>query len=238
MIKYALPASLIFSISAFAQPHVVTSIKPVSMIVTAIGGDHVDVEQLVTNQASPHDFAMRPSDLRKLNDADLVVWVGDSLETFLAKPLANLKHQKDIEWMAQEGTFLREFGDESLHDHPGHDHSHADHDDHDDHDHEEHGHDHEDHDHDHDHEEHGHEHEDHDHDHEEHEHDHEEQGHAGHHHDHTGTDPHVWLDPVNAEVLAEAVAKRLSKIDPDHKQEYQHHTSESLVDRSWALSHQ
>ncbi|MEC8079866.1 MAG: zinc ABC transporter substrate-binding protein, partial [Pseudomonadota bacterium] len=194
MLKYALPASLLLSVSAFAQTQVVTSIKPVSMIVTAIGGDEVKVEQLVNNQASPHDYAMRPSDLRKLDQADLVVWVGESLETFLEKPLANLSSKKDIEWIALSGTYLREFGEEG-HDHEEHDHE-AHHDEHE-------GHDHEEHDHEAHHDEHeGHDHEGHDH--EEHEHEaHDEHGHEGH--DHTGTDPHVWLDPANAKVLAHNV---------------------------------
>ena len=223
MIKYVLPASLLLSVSAFAQTQVVTSVKPVSMVVSAIGGEYVNVEQLVSNQASPHDFAMRPSDLRKLNDADLVVWVGESLETFMEKPLANLESQKDLEWMALNDAFLREFGDKSLHDHPGHDHSgHDEHDDHGHDEHEDHGHDeHEDHGHD-EHEDHGHdEHDDHGHDeHDDHGHDeHDDHGHEGH--DHTGTDPHVWLDPVNAEVLAKAVTARLIDIDPQHKSDYQ-----------------
>ncbi|RUM51567.1 MAG: zinc ABC transporter substrate-binding protein [Marinomonas sp.] len=208
MLKYALPASLLLSVSAFAQTQVVTSIKPVSMIVTAIGGDEVKVEQLVNNQASPHDYAMRPSDLRKLDQADLVVWVGELLETFLEKPLANLSSKKDIEWMALSGTYLREFGEEG-HDHEDHE-DHEDHKDHEDHE----GHDHEDHDHE------GHEDHDHDeHDHKDHEHEaHDEHGHEGH--DHTGTDPHVWLDPANAKILAHNVMEQLSKLDPEHKQEF------------------
>ncbi|MBM6551570.1 zinc ABC transporter substrate-binding protein ZnuA [Marinomonas ostreistagni] len=233
MIKYVLPASLLLSVSAFAQTQVVTTVKPVSMIVSAIGQEHVAVEQLVNNQASPHDFAMRPSDLRKLNQADLVVWVGESLETFMEKPLANLAAQKDVEWMALDGAFLREFGDKTEHDHPGHDHAAHDehddhgHDEHDDHGHDEHddhGHDeHDDHGHD-EHDDHGHdEHDDHGHDeHDDHGHDeHDDHGHEGHHHDHTGTDPHVWLDPVNAELLAKAVTARLVEIDPQHQADYQ-----------------
>ncbi|SBT16558.1 High-affinity zinc uptake system protein ZnuA precursor [Marinomonas gallaica] len=222
MFKYVLPASLLLSVSAFAQTQVVTSVKPVSMIVSAIGGEHIEVQQLVSNQASPHDFAMRPSDLRKLDQADLVVWVGESLETFMEKPLANLSAKKDLEWMALNDAFLREFGDKEAHNHDEHheDHDHDEH--HEDHDHDEH---HEDHDHDERHEDHDHDehHEDHDHDehHEDHDHDehHEEHGHEGH--DHSGTDPHVWLDPVNAKVLAKAVTERLISIDPEHKQDYQ-----------------
>jgi len=82
-------------------PSVATSIKPVSMIVKAIAGDKVAIEQIVSNSASPHDFALRPSDLRKVINADLVVWVGESLEPFLEKPLHNSQHADTaIEWMS------------------------------------------------------------------------------------------------------------------------------------------
>ncbi|MEM8570800.1 MAG: zinc ABC transporter substrate-binding protein [Pseudomonadota bacterium] len=128
------------------------------------------------------------------------------------------------------------------HGHDDHDHEeHAEaahgHDDHD-HDHEEHaeaahGHD----DHDHDHEElaeaaHGHD--DHDHDHEElaeaaHGHDdHDEHAHDDHGHDdhdraghaHADGDPHIWLDPVNAIAMAQAMAGALSQADPENASTY------------------
>ena len=68
---------------AMAKPVIVTSINPVSMVVAAIAGDKADIEQIVSSTASPHDFALRPSDLRKIAQADAVVWVGESLESFL-----------------------------------------------------------------------------------------------------------------------------------------------------------
>lgn len=95
-INSGLPAEVI--------PTVATSIKPVSMVVKAIAGDKVKIEQIVSNTASPHDFALRPSDLRKVLKADLLVWVGESLEPFLEKPIANSQHaQTAIEWMSLVG---------------------------------------------------------------------------------------------------------------------------------------
>ena len=58
----------------------------------------------------------------------------------------------------------------------------------------------------------------HEHDHDEHDHDHE---HDQHTHDHGGHDPHVWLDPTNMVTIAEAVAEELTRIDPDHADDYQ-----------------
>ena len=182
---------------AWAKPVIVTSIKPVSMVVAAITGDKAEIQQIVSSTASPHDFALRPSDLRKINNADTVVWVGESLERFLEKPLENAgKEESSIEWLALKGLELHNFGE----DHDEHEH----HDDHDEHEH------HDDHD----------EHEHHD-DHDEHEHhdDHDEhEGHEGH--DHSGVDPHVWLAPENALILAQAVTMRLVYLDSDNASYY------------------
>ncbi|MGR0280091.1 zinc ABC transporter substrate-binding protein [Marinomonas dokdonensis] len=233
---------------ALAKPVVVTSVTPVSMIVAAITGDKADIEQIVSNTASPHDYALRPSDLRKISQADAVVWVGESLENFLEKPLINANKAEDsIEWLALEGTVQRRYGEENEH-HDEHGHDDHDHDEHhDDHDHDEHhdDHDHDEHHDDHDHDEH---HDDHDHDehHDDHDHDehHDEHGHDEHHddhdhdehhdehghegHDHTGVDPHVWLSPVNAKVLAQAVAQRLVKIDSANAEYYETNLSSFL----------
>jgi len=106
---------------------VATSIKPVSMVVKAIGGDKVKIRQIVSNSASPHDFALRPSDLKKILKADLVVWVGESLEPFLEKPIANSQHANTaIEWMTLvEGDEHKKDQGDELHNkgqHEGHHH--------------------------------------------------------------------------------------------------------------------
>lgn len=38
-------------------------------------------------------------------------------------------------------------------------------------------------------------------------------------HDHEGTDPHVWMDPSNAAVMAKTIAEGLIKAMPEHKAE-------------------
>ncbi|TBR44246.1 zinc ABC transporter substrate-binding protein [Marinomonas agarivorans] len=194
-----------FSISAeTALPKVTTSIKPVSMVVKAVAGEYADIQQVVGNNASPHDFALRPSDIRKINQADAVVWVGESLESFLEKSLENAgKLDNAIEWLALDGVTLASY---SEHDHDKHD-DHKGHDHHDEHDH---------------HNEHD-EHKGHDH-HDEHDHHYkhdERKGHDHHGHNHGEFDPHVWLSPDNAIVLAKAVAHRLSELAPSHHQHYQ-----------------
>lgn len=60
--------------------------------------------------------------------------------------------------------------------------------------------------------------EEHEHGEEEHHHDHEHE--HEHDHDHGGKDPHVWLDPVLAEKLAENIKNELAALEPEHKKEF------------------
>ncbi|WP_286240694.1 zinc ABC transporter substrate-binding protein ZnuA [Neptuniibacter halophilus] len=78
----------LFSSNLLAQSlNVVTSIKPLQLVAEAIVADLGKVDVLIPPGASPHHYALRPSDLRRLNDADLVVWVGPEMEQFLGKAL-------------------------------------------------------------------------------------------------------------------------------------------------------
>lgn len=88
-------------------PRVVVSIMPVHAIVAAVMAGVAAPELLVKGAGSPHTYAMRPSQARSLNDAEVVFWVGGNLETFLAKPLSALAGKaRLIELMAIEGMTL------------------------------------------------------------------------------------------------------------------------------------
>ena len=76
--------------AAAEPPRVVVTIKPIHAIVAGVMQGVGDPILLLANGASPHDYAMRPSDARKLRNADLIVWVGEELESFLGKPLKAL----------------------------------------------------------------------------------------------------------------------------------------------------
>ncbi|MEX2644254.1 MAG: zinc ABC transporter substrate-binding protein [Acetobacterales bacterium] len=164
-------------------PRVVASIKPVHSIVAAVMEGVGAPTLLVSGAATPHSYAMRPSDARALASADLVFWVGPALESFLAKPLSVLPDSaKVVRLIDAEGLHrlpVREGGAFEAHEH-GHEHGHA-------HQRAEPGHDH------------------------------------GHDHGHGpdgAIDPHVWLDPHNAEVMATAVAAALADRDPAHAERY------------------
>ncbi|MBC8158734.1 MAG: zinc ABC transporter substrate-binding protein [Alphaproteobacteria bacterium] len=75
---------------AAAEIRVVASIAPIHSLVAGVMEGVGEPRLLVRGGASPHSYALRPSDARALNDADLIFWVGDGLETFLPRILGNL----------------------------------------------------------------------------------------------------------------------------------------------------
>ncbi len=62
-------------------------------------------------------------------------------------------------------------------------------------------------------------------------HEHEEHDHDAHHdhHHHGDHDPHVWLDPKNAEVWVEAIASALSNVDAEHAHVYRDNAKETII---------
>jgi zinc transport system substrate-binding protein len=75
---------------ALSAPRVVVTIQPLHSLVAGVLGDIAEPLLLIPAAQSPHGYRLRPSDARALNGADLVVWVGNSLETPLTRSIANL----------------------------------------------------------------------------------------------------------------------------------------------------
>nr|VFK80734.1 MAG: zinc transport system substrate-binding protein [Candidatus Kentron sp. SD] len=69
---------------------VVASILPIHSLVAGVMQGIGHPSLIVTGYGSPHTYRMRPSKARRLHNADLVFWVGDTLESFLRRPLASL----------------------------------------------------------------------------------------------------------------------------------------------------
>ncbi|MEX3014734.1 zinc ABC transporter substrate-binding protein [Gymnodinialimonas hymeniacidonis] len=179
-------------------PNVAVDIAPVHSLVARVMEGVGEPELVIPAGASPHEYNLRPSEARALQEADLVFWIGEGLTPWMEDAVETLAEGAAVtELLGAEGTVALEFREGALfeaHVHGDED-DQGDHGDHEDHDHEEHaeedGHG----DHDHDHEEHDHEEhaEDGDHDHEEHE--HEEHGEEdGHEHEEHGHDEHGHED--------------------------------------------
>lgn len=85
---------LLFNITGSAGnlPRIVVSIKPVHSIVSAILQGVNQPELLLDGFSSPHNYHLKPSDARRLAQADAIIWVGPALEGFLSKAI---HHQLD-----------------------------------------------------------------------------------------------------------------------------------------------
>ena len=198
-----LSASLLTSVQAHADVEVLTSIKPLQLIAAAVQDGVGKPAVLLPPGASPHHYAMRPSDVRQIRSADLFYWIGPDMETFLV-PVLKGREKPDTAVQSLPGMTLRHFGEGAHDEHAHHEHEHE---------------------HEHQHDEHAHE----SHAADEHaEADHgtaaaQASGHDQHDHDHRpgSLDAHLWLLPANAVVIAEGMAKDMSKADPDNAQRYE-----------------
>jgi len=91
-------ASVIAAVTILAAVHapdtraadVVVSLKPIHSLVAGVMGEIGKPRLLLRGAASPHTYQMRPSEARVLSEADLIVWIGEAMETFLERPIANL----------------------------------------------------------------------------------------------------------------------------------------------------
>ncbi|MHA7962770.1 metal ABC transporter solute-binding protein, Zn/Mn family [Paenibacillus sp. CAU 1782] len=155
---------------------VVTSFYPLYYLASEIGGEHVEVANLIAAGIEPHDWTPKSQDLVQVSQADLFLYHGAGLEVWIGDFLKGVSaDSKAIIAEASAGIELIS-GQEDEHSH----------------------------------EEEGHDHEEDGHSHEEDEH--------GHSHD---TDPHTWVSPKSALVLAANVKKSLAEADPDHAADYE-----------------
>lgn len=179
-----------------SELRVAVDIAPIHSIVTQVAGDRAQLDLIVPTNASPHDYAMRPSEAYNLSKANVVVWVGEGLTPWLEGPIENLASTaRHIELLGLPETQVlpfREgagFGKHSHgehapeEEHGGHDDGHSE----------------------------GHE--------GEHEEVHEDEHEEGHD-DHAEGDPHVWLDPQNAIAWAYVIAGALGDEDPQNSAFY------------------
>ena len=193
-----------------ADINVVTSIKPLHSLTSYIMEGVGEPDLIIDGVASPHNFQIKPSHAKMLQKADLVIWVGEDLESFLPSALKSIpKNAVVFELLDQSGLKKLKFREKNIFE--GHD-------DHDDHDHDEHAKKEDDHD------DHGHDEkakkEDH----------HDDHGHDEHGHAHGEYDPHIWLDPSNAKVIVKKITNQLSKIDKDNSSVYKANSKKLLKD--------
>lgn len=104
---FILSLVLCWALPVMATPKVVTSILPIHSLVSGVMDGVGEPQLLIGANASPHAYALKPSDARRLSEAELIVWVGESLEAMLEKPLRSLPDRaRVLELSSLEGMRL------------------------------------------------------------------------------------------------------------------------------------
>ena len=192
-------APIFLSFSAIAEIKVVTTIKPIHSLVSGVMDGVSNPTLIIESSNNPHNFSLKPSHAKMLEEADIVFWIGEDLESFMEKPLSSLsKDAVKISFMDLPSIKKLKFREKNIfddHDHDGH--KEDDHDDH--------GHD----------------------DHDGHEDEHE--GHDDHGHHHGEFDAHIWLDPSNAIEMVLEISHELSEIDPDNAAKYEQNADKMVA---------
>lgn len=164
--------------SVLAAPEVVVSIKPLHSLVANVMQGVATPQLLITGNQSPHTFALKPSQMRQLETADIIFWVGELLETSLQKTLHNVRKDQhviqlidtpELQQLSMRGerNWIQQ-AQQSIN--TGHSHQH-----------------------------------------------------------HASIDAHIWLSPVNAARMVQYISDTLVQLDPQHAQQYQTNTQQTLL---------
>lgn len=119
-------------------PKVVVDIAPVHSLVSMVMKGVGEPTLIIPANASPHDYTLRPSAAKALQNADIIFWMGSSLTPWLDRATTTLmKDAQMIALLETEDTIVLEVRDELTFDadheeHEDHD-GHEDHDEHKDH---------------------------------------------------------------------------------------------------------
>jgi len=106
--------TLLFASNALAKEasgdsqkiQIITTIKPITMLAYAIAKNKADIEQLIPDFASVHHYSFKPSDLRKINNANVIFRIDEHLETFLNPAFESLAESTLLISLAEDEEIL------------------------------------------------------------------------------------------------------------------------------------
>ena len=102
-------------VPANAEIKVVAAIKPIHSLASYLMDGVAKPDLIVDGYASPHGFALKPSHAKMIQNADIIFWVGEDIETFLEKPLKTIaKDAEKIELMEIKGLTKLKFRERNI----------------------------------------------------------------------------------------------------------------------------
>lgn len=100
-----------------------TSIYPLYDFTKKVGGDKVDVTNLVPAGTEPHDWEISTSDIVNLEKADMLIYNGAGIENWTDKVMNTLENKDIVYVKTSEGLDIHKNGEESHNNEDnGHDH--------------------------------------------------------------------------------------------------------------------
>ncbi len=118
LLKVFFFSSILVATSAVrAELKVVTTIKPLHSLIANVMDGVGDPALIIEGSTSPHSFTLKPSHAKLLEEADIIFWVGESIETFMERPLESIvKNAEVVEFMEVESINKLKFREESIFD--------------------------------------------------------------------------------------------------------------------------
>lgn len=156
--------------------NVVTSFYPIYEFTKAIGGDDVNVINLLPTGVEPHDWTPRSQDIVNTSKAGLFLYNGAGLEAWVPNFLKGLDKDSNVKAVEVSAGIHLIDSEEEEHTHEGEEHD---------------------------------------------DHAHENEQHEDDGHNHGSIDPHTWVSPKSALVMAENIKNSLVEADPEHKTGYE-----------------
>ena len=86
---------------------VAATIKPVHSLVSAVMSGVGEPQLVIRGMTSPHSFSMRPSDARKLANADVVFLIGEAVETSVFQTMDALAADAEVVVLARSKDIVR-----------------------------------------------------------------------------------------------------------------------------------
>jgi zinc transport system substrate-binding protein len=99
-------ALLALADAAAAVPKVVATILPIHALVASVMEGVGKPTLLLPPTFSEHTAALTPSDARTLAEADVIVWVGEAIETLLAKPIRTLPKKTMVVTLSRDAGIV------------------------------------------------------------------------------------------------------------------------------------
>jgi zinc transport system substrate-binding protein len=87
---------LLFPLEILAAPKVMVTIKPIHSLVASVMRGVATPQLLISGLQSPHTFNLKPSQMRELEQSDIIFWIGEALETSLQKTLQTAASDHNI----------------------------------------------------------------------------------------------------------------------------------------------